>query len=69
MNKISKNTIKYAACTVLGILIILYFVYQVIQMNASPYKTEVALERDVENTVKTTAFVIRDEEFDFSRYA
>lgn len=63
MNKLSKNTIKYAACTVLGILIILYFVYQVIQMNSSPYKTEVALERDVENTVKTTAFVIRDEEY------
>ena len=63
MNKISKNTIKYAACTVLGILIILYFVYQVIQMNSSPYKTEVALERDVENAVKTTAFVIRDEEY------
>lgn len=63
MNKLSKNTIKYAACTVLGILIILYFIYQVVQMNSSPYKTEVALERDVENVVSATAFVVRDEEY------
>ncbi len=63
MKNISKNTIKYAACTVLGVLIIFYFIYQVVQMNASPYKTEVAFERDVQNTITTKAFAIRDEEY------
>ena len=63
MKNLSKNTIKYAACTVLGVLIIFYFIYQVVQMNASPYKTEVALERDVQNTIITKAFAIRDEEY------
>lgn len=63
MKSLNKNTIKYAACTVLGVLIIFYFVYQVVQMNASPYKTEVAFERDVQNTITTKAFAIRDEEY------
>ena len=59
MKNLSKNTIKYAACTVLGVLIIFYFIYQVVQMNASPYKTEVALERDVQNTIITKAKCLR----------
>lgn len=63
MEKSSKNKIKYIVCTVLGIFIILYFVYQVIQMNTTPYKTEVALEKDVENIISTTAFIVRDEEY------
>lgn len=63
MKKLSKNTIKYIACTVLGVLIICYFIYQVVQMNASPYKTEVAVEREVENIISTKAFAIRDEEY------
>lgn len=63
MKKLSKNTVKYIACTVLGVLIICYFIYQVVQMNASPYKTEVAVEREVENIISTKAFAIRDEEY------
>lgn len=63
MKNISKNTIKYAACTVLGVLIIVYFIYQVVQMNSDPYKTEVALEKDIMNTISTKAFAIRDEEY------
>ncbi len=63
MNKLNKNLVKYVACTVLGILIIVYFIYQVVQMNSSPYKTEVALERNVETVISTTAFVVRDEEY------
>ncbi len=63
MKKLSKNTIKYIACTVLGVLIICYFVFQVVQMNASPYKTEVAVERKVESIISAKAFAIRDEEY------
>ena len=63
MKNISKNTIKYAACSVLGILIIFYFIYQVVQMNSSPYKTEIAVEREIENKIAVTAFAIRDEEY------
>lgn len=63
MKKLNKNAVKYIACSVLGVLIILYFIYQIIQMNASPYKTEIALERNIQNTVSTTAFVVRDEAY------
>ena len=63
MKNLSKNTIKYAACSVLGVLIIFYFIYQVVQMNTTPFKTEVAVERKVENKIATKAFAIRDEEY------
>lgn len=63
MTRLNKNAVKYISCTVLGILIIIYFVYQLILMNATPYKTETALEQEVQNTVKTTAFVVRDERY------
>lgn len=63
MKKLNKNVAKYIVCSVLGILIILYFVYQVILMNSTPYKTEIALERKIQNTVTTTAFVVRDERY------
>lgn len=63
MKNISKTKIKYVACTVLGFLIIFYFIYQVVQMNSSPYKTEVAVEREIENKIVTNAFAIRDEEY------
>ena len=63
MKNLNKNTIKYAACSVLGVLIIFYFIYQVVQMNATPFKTEVAVERKVENKITTKAFAIRDEEY------
>ena len=63
MKKIDKNKIITGLCSVVGICIILYFVYQIVQMNSNPYKTELALERDIKNSVKTTAFVVRDEEY------
>lgn len=61
--KLSKNSIKYIACTILGVLIILYFFYQVVQMNSNPYKTEVAIERQIQNTIDTKAFIVRDETY------
>lgn len=63
MNKVNKNAVKYIVCSILGVLIILYFVYQIIQMNSSPYKTEVAFQKNVQTTVNTTAFVVRDEAY------
>ena len=63
MNKVNKNAVKYIVCSLLGVLIILYFVYQIIQMNSSPYKTEVAFQKNVQTTVNTTAFVVRDEAY------
>lgn len=63
MNKVNKNAVKYIVCSLLGVLIILYFVYQIIQMNSSPYKTEVVFEKNVQTTVNTTAFVVRDEAY------
>lgn len=63
MKKLDKNKIITALCSVAGVCIILYFVYQIVQMNSNPYKTELALEREIQNSVKTTAFVVRDEEY------
>ncbi len=63
MKKLDKNKIIKALCSLAGVFIILYFVYQIVQMNSNPYKTELALEREFQNTVKTTAFVVRDEEY------
>ena len=61
--KINKNQAKNIFLAFAGICIILYFVYQVVQMNSNPYKTELALERDIKNVVSTKAFVVRDEEY------
>ena len=61
--KINKNQAKNIFLAIVGVCIILYFVYQVIQMNSNPYKTELALERDIKNTVSTKAFIVRDEEY------
>lgn len=63
MKKIDKNKIITALCSVAGICIILYFVYQIVQMNTNPYQTELALEREFKNSVNTTAFVVREEEY------
>ena len=54
--KINKNQAKNIFLAIAGVCIILYFVYQVVQMNSNPYKTELALERDIKNTVSTKAF-------------
>lgn len=61
--KISKARAKNIFLAVVGVCIILYFVYQVIQMNSNPYQTELALEREIKNVVSTEAFVVRDEEY------
>ena len=61
--KLDEKTTKYIVSSVLGVLIIFYFVYQVVQMNSTPYKTEVALEREVQNVISVKAFVIRDESY------
>lgn len=61
--KLNKNSIKYIVCSVLGIAIIIYFIYQVILMNSSPYRTETAIERKLQNTIETKGFVVRDEAY------
>ncbi len=63
VKKIDKNQIKRIAYSILGVLIIAYFIYQVVQMNSVPYKTEIALNRDVQSVIKTEAFIIRDETY------
>lgn len=59
--KLNKNSIKYIIGSVLGVIIIIYFAYQVYLMNASPYRTETAIERKLQNTIETKGFVVRDE--------
>lgn len=63
LNKLNKNQIKYIVYSLAGVLIIGYFIYQVVQMNSSPYKTEIALNRDMQSIIKTEAFVVRDETY------
>ncbi len=57
------NKIKYIFLSIVGVLIIAYFVYQIVQMNTVPYKTEIALQRDMQTTIKTEAFIVRDETY------
>lgn len=61
--KLNKNAVKYIFGTVLGVIIIIYFIYQVIQINSEPYKTETAIQRKIQNTIETKAFVVRDETY------
>lgn len=61
--KLNKNQIKYIAYSLVGVLIIAYFIYQVVQMNSAPYKTEIALNRDMQSVIKTEAFIVRDETY------
>lgn len=61
--KLNKNLIKYAICSVIGVCIIIYFVFQVVKINSVPYKTETAIERRIQNTIETRAFVVRDESY------
>ena len=60
---LTKNQIKYIFFSVVGVLIIAYFIYQVVQMNTNPYKTEIAIERQVQSTISTKAFIVRDETY------
>lgn len=59
--KLNKSSIKYIVYSLIGIAIIIYFVYQVILMNSTPYRTETAIERMMQNTIETKGFVVRDE--------
>lgn len=60
---LNKKQVKYIFYSVVGVLIIFYFVHQLVQLNSNPYKTEIAIERQVQNTISTKAFVVRDEEY------
>lgn len=61
--KLNKNSIKYIIGSVIGVAIIIYFISQVILMNSSPYRTETAIERKLQNTIETKGFVVRDETY------
>ena len=62
-SKLDKNKVKYIVFSLVGVLIIAYFIYQIVQMNSVPYKTEIALQRDMQSIIKTEAFIVRDETF------
>lgn len=65
MNKLkfNKDSIKYIVGTVFGIAVIIYFVTFVVKMNSNPYKTETAIQRNIQNTIETKGFVVRDETY------
>ncbi len=63
LDKLNKNQIKYIVYSLIGVFIIGYFIYQVVQMNSSPYKTEIAVNRDMQSVIKTEAFIVRDETY------
>ncbi len=63
LDKLNKTQIKYIVYSLVGIFIISYFIHQVVQMNSSPYKTEIALNRDMQSIIKTEAFIVRDETY------
>lgn len=60
---LNKNQVKYIFFSVVGVLIIVYFIYQVVKINTNPYKTEIAIERQVQSTISTKAFIVRDETY------
>ena len=61
LDKLNKSQIKYIVYSLIGIFIISYFIHQVVQMNSVPYKTEIALNRDMQSVISTEAFIVRDE--------
>ncbi len=63
LGKLNKNQVKYIIYTLVGVFIIFYFIYQVVQMNSSPYKTEIALKRDMQEVIPVEAFIVRDETY------
>ncbi len=63
LDKLNKTQIKYIVYSIIGVLIISYFIYQVVQMNSAPYKTEIAMNRDMQSTIKAEAFIVRDETY------
>lgn len=63
LDKLNKNQIKYIVYSLVGVFIIGYFIYQVVQMNSAPYKTEIAINRDMQSVIETEAFIVRDETY------
>ncbi len=65
MNKLkfNKDSVKYIIGCVFGIAVIIYFITFVIKMNSNPYKTETAIQRNIQNTIETKGFVVRDETY------
>ena len=63
MEQSKKNKIKQILYSVVGLLIIAYFVYQIFAFNSEPYKTEFAFTKQIQQTIKTTGFVVRDESY------
>ncbi len=63
LGNLNKNQVKYIIYTLVGAFIIFYFIYQVVQMNSSPYKTEIALKRDMQEVIPVEAFIVRDETY------
>ncbi len=63
LDKLNKTQIKYIVYSIIGVLIIGYFIYQVVQMNSAPYKTEIAINRDMQSVIETEAFIVRDETY------
>lgn len=61
--KLNKDSVKYIIGTLFGIAVIIYFVAFVIKMNSNPYKTETAIQRNIQNTIETKGFVVRDESY------
>lgn len=61
--KLNKDSVKYIIGTVFGIAVIIYFVAFVIKMNSNPYKTETAIQRNIQNTIETKGFAVRDESY------
>lgn len=61
--KLNKDSVKYIIGTVFGIAVIIYFVAFVIKMNSNPYKTETAIQRNIQNTIESKGFVVRDESY------
>ncbi len=59
----NKELIKKIAVSIVGVLIIVYFIGKAVHVNSSPYQTELVMERNIRNTIETKAFVVRDESF------
>ena len=63
MDKLNKTTVKRIAATLAGILLIAYFISQAVKFSASPYQTELVVERDLVTSIDTEAFIVRDESY------
>lgn len=62
-SKFNKDSLKYIIGCVFGIAVIIYFITFVIKMNSNPYKTETAIQRNIQNMIETKGFVVRDEAY------